>query len=231
MLGRSGARLRDDVTPEAPSPAGRARAPGTSLDSERYSDNVRYVTRAERQRKTREELLDAATRLFAARGFGGASIDEIAAAAGYTSGAIYANFAGKEDLFLRAFEVQIERHIGEVTEAVAGAGDDPAARSAAGAQQWIDFLDRSPELFLLFVEYWAYAVRDPLRREAFSERFAAFRKTTADLLGRHAADPLAPAVNALVYGIAFARLAEPEAVPEDLLRTSLEALLRGWGRG
>src|SRR3712207_9140043 len=46
--------------------------------------------------RTREELLAAATRVFAARGFGGASIDEVAAEAGYTSGAIYANFAGKD---------------------------------------------------------------------------------------------------------------------------------------
>jgi AcrR family transcriptional regulator len=191
---------------------------------------VRYVRRVEQQQKTREDLLGAATRLFAKRGFGGASIDEIASAAGYTSGAIYANFAGKEDLFLSAFEDQIARHIREVTEAVSGAGDDEAARTAAGAQQWIDFLDRSPDLFLLFVEYWAYAVRDPQRRAAFSERFAAFRDTTARMIGSDPAGPQAPAVNALVYGIAFQRMAEPDAVDDDLLRTSLEALLRGWRR-
>jgi AcrR family transcriptional regulator len=188
------------------------------------------VRRVEQQQKTRGDLLDAATRLFAARGFGGASIDEIAAEAGYTSGAIYANFAGKEDLFLSAFEEQIARHIREVTEAVADAGASEAARTAAGAQQWIDFLDRSPELFLLFVEYWAYAVRDPRRRAAFSERFAAFRETTTRMLGREVADPLAPAVNALVYGIAFQRMAEPDSIPDDVLRQSLEALLVGWGR-
>ena len=186
------------------------------------------MRRVERRQKTREELLAAATQLFASRGFGDASIDEIAAAAGYTSGAIYANFAGKEDLFLSAFEEQVARHIREVTEAVAGAGEDPAARNAAAAQQWIDFLDRSPELFLLFVEYWAYAVREPRRREAFSERFAAFRETTARMLGCDAADPLAQAVNAIVYGIAFQRLAEPEDVPDHLLGSSLEALFRGW---
>ncbi len=188
------------------------------------------MRRLESRHKTREELLEAATRLFASRGFGGASIDEIASAAGYTSGAIYANFAGKEDLFLSAFEAQIARHIREVTEAVSDAGDDEAARTTAGAQQWIDFLDSSPDLFLLFVEYWAYAVRDPKRRAAFSERFAAFRETTTRMLGRDPADPLAPAVNALVYGIAFQRLAEPDAIDDELLRKSLEALFRGWRR-
>ena len=186
------------------------------------------MRRQERQQKTRQELIDAATRLFATRGFGDASIDEIAAAAGYTSGAIYANFEGKEDLFLSAFEEQIARHVREVMQAVSDAGADDAARTAAGAQQWIDFLDRSPELFLLFIEYWAYAVRDPDRRAAFAGRFAAFRETTARLLGLDTADPLVPAVNALVYGIALQRLAEPDAVSDDLLRTSFEALFRGW---
>jgi AcrR family transcriptional regulator len=189
------------------------------------------VRREERQQKTRDELLGAATRLFAARGFGDASIDEIAAAAGYTSGAIYANFEGKEDLFLSAFEEQIARHVREVTEAVSEAGDDASARTAAGAQQWIDFLDRSPEMFLLFIEYWAYAVRDAQRRAAFADRFAAFRETTARMLGRDTDDPLVPAVNAMVYGIALQRLAEPEAVSDDLLRTAFEALFRGWDPG
>jgi hypothetical protein len=50
------------------------------------------------------------------------------------------------------------------------------------------------------------------------------------MLAREADDPLAPAVNALVYGVAFQRLAEPDAIPDDLLRTSLEALLRGWAK-
>jgi len=184
------------------------------------------VKREERRQQTREDLLAAATRVFAARGFGGGSIDVVAEEAGYTSGAIYANFAGKEDLFLSAFEHQIARHVGEVTEAVAAAGDDPAARNEAAARQWTAFLDEAPEMFLLFVEYWAYAVRDPERREAFAERFAAFRETTARMLGVDDGDPAAVAVNALVYGIAFQRLVEPDAVPDDLLAKALERLAR-----
>ena len=49
---------------------------------------------------TREALIDAAAELFAERGYQGASLDEIAEAAGFTRGAIYSNFEGKEDLFL-----------------------------------------------------------------------------------------------------------------------------------
>ena len=183
------------------------------------------MRRAERRAQTREELLEAATRVFAARGFGGGSIDLVAAEAGYTSGAIYANFAGKEDLFLSAFEHQIARHVREVTSAVEAA--EPGERNRAGAQQWMDFLDASPEMFLLFVEYWAYAVRDPERRAAFATRFATFRETTARMLGREADDDVVVAVNALVYGIAFQRLAEPDAVGNEAFARALDALLRG----
>jgi AcrR family transcriptional regulator len=189
------------------------------------------VKRQERRRQTRQELLEAATRVFAARGFGGASIDDVAAEAGYTSGAIYANFAGKEDLFLSAFEHQIARHVREVTDDVAAAGDDPAERNRAGAEQWMRFLDSSPELFLLFVEYWAYAVRDPERREAFALRFATFRETTARMLGRAPDDPLVMTMNALVYGIAFQRLAEPDVVQDNLFAHALEQLTAGARQG
>ena len=181
-------------------------------------------TREQRRARTRDELLEAATRVFAAKGFHGASVDDVAADAGYTTGAVYSNFVGKEDLFLSAFEHQIARHAREVGEAVAERG------TAGAAEQWMAFLGASPEMFLLFVEYWAYAVRDPKRRAAFSERFAAFRETTARLLGRNGSDALAPAVNALVYGVAFQRLAEPDDVPGDLLERSIAALVRGWQR-
>ena len=182
------------------------------------------VTREERRARTRDELLEAATRVFAARGFNGASVDHVAAEAGYTTGAVYSNFDGKEDLFLSAFEHQVARHAREVTEAVAGRGTPGAA------EQWMSFLDRSPEMFLLFVEYWAWAVRDPARRERYAERFAAFRETTERLIaesGRRAPRErrrLAVMANALTYGIAFQRLVEPEAVPDDLFADALRRL-------
>src|SRR5262249_10424519 len=51
-----------------------------------------------RRQLTRDALLDAAASVFAKRGFHGASLDEIAATAGYTRGAIYKHFADKDEL-------------------------------------------------------------------------------------------------------------------------------------
>jgi AcrR family transcriptional regulator len=188
--------------------------------------------REDRQRRTREELVDAATRVFAARGFHGASVSDVAAAAGYTTGAVYSNFGGKEELFLAAFEREVARHVREVTEAVAAAGDDPAARTRAAAEQWTGWLARAPDRFPLFVEYWAWSVRDGERREAFAARFAAFRETTARMLEQVAppgmpVERLAVIANALTYGMAFQRLAEPEQVPDDLFAEALGLVFAG----
>ena len=197
-----------------------------------FSDNVHYVRRVEKQARTREELLEAAARVFAERGFHRASVEHVAADAGYTVGAVYSNFAGKEDLFLAAFEHQIARHVREVTGAVAEASEG-GDRTRAAAAQWIGFLDRAPELFLLFVEYWAWAVRDEGHREAFAQRFAAFRETTVRMIEAEGAkldvpaEQLAVAANALTYGIAFQRLVEPDAVPDDLFATALGLLFKG----
>jgi AcrR family transcriptional regulator len=51
------------------------------------------LTRAQRRQQTRARLLDAASQVFARRGFHAATIDEVADAAGYTKGAVYSNFA------------------------------------------------------------------------------------------------------------------------------------------
>jgi len=61
------------------------------------ADDTRRSPKAER---TRADLLAAARRVFAEQGYEGASVGDIAAAAGYTKGAVYANFGSKEDLFL-----------------------------------------------------------------------------------------------------------------------------------
>src|SRR5712691_3898321 len=58
------------------------------------------LTRQQRRDLTRQQLRDAAAVVFSARGYHAASLDEIADAAGFTKGAVYSNFASKEDLFL-----------------------------------------------------------------------------------------------------------------------------------
>ena len=193
------------------------------------------TAREERQQRTREDLIRAAIRVFARRGFHGASVEDVATEAGYTTGAVYSNFAGKEDLFLAGFEHEIARHTGEVTAAVAAA-ETPAERTRAAARQWMEFLRGDRDRFLLFLEYMAYALRSGRVRPAFKARFGAFRETTARMLEEDStALPLPPGelavvANALTYGMAIEAVAEPEGVSDDLFERALGLLLAGGRR-
>ncbi len=74
------------------------------------------------------ELLDAALRVFAARGYRNASLEEVAAAAGVTKGAVYYHFTNKEQLLSRALEHHQERAFGRLEVALGNEHGSAAAR-------------------------------------------------------------------------------------------------------
>jgi AcrR family transcriptional regulator len=76
------------------------------------------LRRDESQAQTREALLHAAGELFDAKGFGATSIADIAEQAGYTTGAVYSNFASKDDLFLAVLERQVVAEMRALQEAL-----------------------------------------------------------------------------------------------------------------
>lgn len=70
----------------------------------RVDDTVRPRTQAERRARTRAALLEAAARGFSRYGYGNVVLDTVAAEAGYTRGALYHLFSGKEELALAVIE-------------------------------------------------------------------------------------------------------------------------------
>src|SRR5438477_3366087 len=72
-------------------------------------------TRAARAqgREARDELLTAALEVFARRGYRDAGVDEIAAEAGYSKGAVYWHFSGKEELLMALLEERIDAPLRE----------------------------------------------------------------------------------------------------------------------
>src|ERR671935_2790472 len=118
------------------------------------------MTRKEAQERTRQRLLAAAAKVFARRGYHRATVDEIASEAGFTIGAVYSNFAGKEELFLALADRQVEQRVAEIRALgeAAERGDQPGAEAAA---QFREFLQRDPDWPLLFYEFWSFGVRNP----------------------------------------------------------------------
>src|SRR3954465_7610484 len=80
-------------------------------------------SRARRKAATREALLDAGRTVFVRDGYHRASLDRVAAEAGFTKGAVYGNFATKADLLLAIYEERSEARAEAIAEAAAGAKD------------------------------------------------------------------------------------------------------------
>lgn len=192
------------------------------------------AAREKSKRNTREDLLDAAASVLASRGFPNASVGEIAAAAGYTVGAVYSNFGSKKDLLLALVERESQRIGAEIVAATERATDTPE-KLREGAAAWVAFLDRERDLFVVFMEFWAVAVRDSQLRSRNAELWGAVRTQIGELFKRYAeaegktlvlpAKQVGAAVMALGDGLAIQRLEAPDAIPADLLGALLDVLL------
>lgn len=192
--------------------------------------------RSERRAQTRARLLEAAAKVYARRGFAGATLDEVAAEAGFTKGAVYGHFGSKENLLLALVEDYVA---GQVAEQVELFDRDRATweRPLAGSDRWMERLREDPDRFRLFVEVWAMAQRDERMRERLAGGLAALRSTFAGFAAKSSADAGAPApagvpeqfanvMLALGLGVSMLKLTDPGAVPDELLGTVQSILIR-----
>jgi AcrR family transcriptional regulator len=94
-------------------------------------------TQASRSAATRAALVAAARPLFAAKGYAAVGTDEVARAAGVTRGALYHQFAGKEELFAAVFE-QVEEEVAtRIGADLLTGGADPVALLHDGIDAWL----------------------------------------------------------------------------------------------
>jgi AcrR family transcriptional regulator len=182
----------------------------------------------ERRAATHGRLIEAATKVVARRGFHAATVDEIAEEAGFSVGALYSNFEGKDDLFLAVFDGHLRWY--EERLGVAAHTPDPGRVFS----DWMDALMENPEQLLIFIEFWAYAVRKPKLRRSFAARLAEIRSAMAAAIEQRAAAtgnelPVPPETLALVLlavgrGLGLEKLADAEAV-EDSVADLIAALI------
>jgi AcrR family transcriptional regulator len=200
----------------------------------------RRLTRAESRAQTRAHVLEAAARVFARRGYDGASVGEIAEEAGYSHGAVYSNFVDKEDLFLALYERWVAERVAEINaEAVESVTAQESARRLVDG--WMRRVATDPDAFLLRLEFTARAARDPELRQKLAARVSAVplaiervNDRAGDAAQREFAIPtedVALGLQALSLGLALEELANPGAVPPgvggELAARLLEALSLG----
>src|SRR5689334_22777248 len=141
---------------------------------------VEKWTRERRRQLTRDALLDAASVVFARRGFEGASLEEIAETAGFTRGAIYKNFADKEELFMAVndrFNDRTLQAFAEVLDGQPTGFDLDETHLDAVTAKWREMEAQDPDLFVLGLEFNLYVVRHPeVRERAVARRHEMARK-------------------------------------------------------
>lgn len=175
--------------------------------------------------ETRERVLDAAAGAFAAKGFAAASLDDIAAAAGLTKGAIYSSFRGKDELILALMEKRVVERTRAASAAFEGAAETGAGVEEAGARL-IGAVHADAQWQRLFIEYWAHAMREPEVRARLAQRRRELRSVIARAVERTAAEhhldlgmtheEAAVVILSLSNGLAIESLLDPDAVPTDL---------------
>lgn len=186
-------------------------------------------SRRERQERTREALLRAAAEVFAKRGFHAATLPEIARAAGCSTGAVYSNFEGKEDLFLALLGLFTRSLRNEQDTTSESEDAAPAPTSDYAARRWTQQLDEHPETMLLLVEFWLYAVRNPRVRPRLAEGFDRVRDEIAALITQTTGVPAphtldaAFAAQALGYGYAMLHAIDPGPESRERFRKAV-----GW---
>ena len=198
------------------------------------------LTREQQKVATRAALVDAARSVFARRGFQAATVEEIAAEAGFSTGAVYSNFGGKDELVLAVVDETIAAEVRDYSELFAR-GTNLDERARGGADRWMELLREQPDYFPLFMELWAAARRDPELRERLGSRMGAIRDLSARLIEQAAAeygleleegfaDQMGVVINALGNGLAIEKLFDPDGVPDDLFGWTLAHLFAGLAR-
>jgi AcrR family transcriptional regulator len=196
----------------------------------------RRLTRKQSQEHTRSRLIGAAASVFARRGLTHGSIDEVAAEAGFTKGAFYANFPSKEALVLAMLDARFDERLAQLQRLTSSDKEIEDQARDAGAE-FAAYLAADPDWQRLFFEFAAHAGRTESFRDELVSRYRRLREGMARVFERRLGqleDPspvsmpdLALMTFAMANGFALERVLEPEAAPEELFSTMLVIFFAG----
>jgi AcrR family transcriptional regulator len=196
-------------------------------------EEERRTPRQEKRAQTRAALLDAAERLWAKHGIRGASLDEIAAQAGMTKGAVYSNFTGKTDLILALLDRYTQVELGRRTSsALRDTGRAPADRCADAGRHYARRLSAEETRMkaLLLIELWLFGMRDFSAGWRIADWYHSHREGLAAGLEKNGGGDLSPEdraslAMAIEFGLALQHLLDPDRVPAELYGPGMKLVL------
>ena len=200
-----------------------------AADPEPSSTSSARLTRAERKELTRELLLDAAIDVFAKKGYHGASLDDVAEAAGFTKGAVYSNFTRKSDLFKALLERETRRRGTALTQSIDAV---PYRFLPEVVGEWLRRQSSEQRDWdILNIEFSLAAARDPSLRPALRRAMDDFgavleRKLgSADAKAEFTGRELATILDALATGLLMEQYLDPEGGQPELFTKAVRKLL------
>jgi AcrR family transcriptional regulator len=178
---------------------------------------------------TRADLLKAARKIFVRDGFERAQVDDIAAEAGRTRGAVYTHFESKEDLFLSLLEQQMQGTRNRATDFIASQSEESPELRLKALKKFYSEVD-DPEWAILTLEFKLFGLRNPdsmaqlrdlYRRtyifDGFAERYGAIEKP-----GRSKVKSRLFALNAIASAMMLDTHFEPDALSAKEVKLILE---------
>jgi AcrR family transcriptional regulator len=182
---------------------------------------------------TRRQLIKSARATFAQDGFENARIEDIAAKAGRTRGAFYANFKDKEDVFFAIFEEELDHDIQEIRPILQQVSTLQDRLHALA--QYLCTLGKDRQRTLLNLEFKLYAIRHPARRKRLADLYSLMRLRCSlpeidELLPEYQQKTKqrrteSLAVGAVVDGLAINQLFDPGCMKDRDITRYLELCL------
>lgn len=183
------------------------------------------LTRQQSKDATRERLLEAAHTLFLQKGVGAATIEQITADAGYTRGAFYSNFEGKEAVLLELLMRNTKQMTLEANDIASVGGDSQHMRMAI--LNYYRKLFYQNDAFILWAEARILAFRDEKFRADFNLLIKDGLAHIVGILNNFAdrADVTLPApapyiafgLAALFEGVQANKISNPEHITDEMV--------------
>jgi AcrR family transcriptional regulator len=192
-----------------------------------------------RIKETQARLLDAAEEVFVRDGFESAQLDEIAASAGRSKGAVYTHFKSKEDLFLALFEHRTRSYIDRLVNSLRECTNQKQSLDAF--REFYVGLVHDRTWPILTLEFKLYALRHPESKERLRNAFEISKATNDDAIyeqmfghltreKKRENDVSLMALGPIVSGLILESHFEPNSLSENALRRILgrifDALVR-----
>ena len=191
------------------------------------------ISRKESQLQTRERLLDAALQVFSRRGYYAASVDEIAAEAGYSKGAVYSNFSNKEGLFLALIDRRFAKDAREYPGIINYMNEGLPVEEGSDFKEQIM---KDSTWNILMVEFFLYAIREGTHRDELATRIeqlrGAMEENLSTLYAKLGKKPMLPvaelpwSVFSLGVGMMLQFYIDPAGLPKGVYERALQQLLK-----